>query len=227
MNYERPELLEALAAEYVLGTLRGPARRRFATLVATQPSARSALGRWERDLARLGTHLPPVTPGSQVWAQIESRLFAEPPVQPASRWRPLAMAMSLLCGVLVLGLVLQQRPAPDIGPTHVAQIMAEDAPRWVISADLTRGVLKARALNVAAAELDRVFELWMLPDTGTPQSLGLLPVGRERVERALPAGLTGLLRGAAGIAVSIEPQGGSPTGVPTGPVIHQAVLSEL
>ena len=227
MNYENPQLLDALAAEYVLGTLHGPARRRFAALVATQPAAQAALARWERELARRGAHLPPVAPGPQGWAQIESRLFAAPAARHSSRWRPLALALSLLCGVLVLGLVLQQRPAPETGPTHVAQIMAEDAPRWVISADLSRGVLKARALNVAAAELDRVFELWMLPGTGDPQSLGLLPVGRERVERALPAGLAGLLRGAAGIAVSIEPQGGSPTGVPTGPVIHQAVLSEL
>lgn len=227
MNYERPELLDALAAQYVLGTLRGPARRRFAALVATQPSARSALARWERDLSGLGAHLPPMTPAPRVWAQIEARLFSEPAASTPNRWRPLALAMGLLCVVLVFGLVLQQRPEPDSWPTHMAQIMADDQPRWVISADLSRGLLQARALNVAAAELDGVFELWMLPDRGDPQSLGLLPVGRGRIERELPAGLAGLLRSAAGIAVSIEPQGGSPTGVPTGPVIHQAVLSEL
>ena len=32
MNYEQAELLDRLAAEYVLGTLRGAARRRFARL---------------------------------------------------------------------------------------------------------------------------------------------------------------------------------------------------
>ena len=33
MNYENQTLIDMLAAEYVLGTLRGPARDRFARLM--------------------------------------------------------------------------------------------------------------------------------------------------------------------------------------------------
>jgi len=52
-------------------------------------------------------------------------------------------------------------------------------------------------------------------------------VGGESVTRSLPAGLRALLRQSKGIAVSIEPAGGSPTGAPTGPVVHTARVVSL
>ena len=42
MDYSRPELADKLAAEYALGTLRGPARRRFENLLPAHPSLRRA-----------------------------------------------------------------------------------------------------------------------------------------------------------------------------------------
>lgn len=233
MNYRRPELLDALAAEFVLGTLKGPARQRFRRLLAELPEARSAVERWERDLTPLGASLKPVAPSPSTWTQLEARLFSEDTGAQAPRsgsalWRPYALAATILCAVLALTLLRGiDSEKIESRVTHAAQIADQDALLWVVSADLGRGRLKARALSVAAAELDRVFELWMLPQTGDPQSLGLLPVGTGTTERELPPALAALLAQAAGIAVSIEPAGGSPVGVPTGPVVHQAVLSEL
>ena len=231
MNYSNPELLDALAAQYVLGTLRGPARRRFARLAATLPEAREALERWERELSPLGNGLAPVEPSAELWRGVEQRLFegaSSPRAAGAvsATWRAFALAASVCCVALAALLFAGGNPAPQ-APTHVAQIMADSGPLWVVGVDLESGQLNARALNVSAAELDRVFELWMLPASGQPQSLGLLPVGAARVERLLPAGLAAALRRADGLAVSIEPPGGSATGVPTGPVVYQAVLSEL
>lgn len=42
MNYRDPQLKDALAAEYVLGTLRGQARRRFQKLMMQIPSLRES-----------------------------------------------------------------------------------------------------------------------------------------------------------------------------------------
>ena len=42
MDYSRPELADRLAAEYVAGTLRGPARRRFETLLPAHATLRAA-----------------------------------------------------------------------------------------------------------------------------------------------------------------------------------------
>ncbi len=62
MNYNRPELLDRLAAEYVLGLLRYRARARFERLCAELPAALSARQRWEERLLPLSLALAPVTP---------------------------------------------------------------------------------------------------------------------------------------------------------------------
>jgi len=46
MNYQHPQLLEELAAQYVLGTLRGRARRRFERYCAHNANALHAVRRW-------------------------------------------------------------------------------------------------------------------------------------------------------------------------------------
>ncbi|MGN6452681.1 MAG: anti-sigma factor, partial [Steroidobacteraceae bacterium] len=91
MNYEQPELLDRLAAEYALGTLRGSARRRFERLCTLSGAARAALYRWEDDWSQLSRRLPPLQPSARVWANIRGRLFGELPARPAPppvrRWR--------------------------------------------------------------------------------------------------------------------------------------------
>jgi len=70
MNYGRPELIEMLAAQYALGTLRGRARRRFERLLATDGAARQRVGAWERRLAPVAYGLDPVPPPPSVRAAL-------------------------------------------------------------------------------------------------------------------------------------------------------------
>lgn len=63
MRYEHnPELLRQLAAEYVIGTLRGAARRRFEAVLAESEEARFQRDFWEQRLAEFGQIVPPVQP---------------------------------------------------------------------------------------------------------------------------------------------------------------------
>jgi anti-sigma-K factor RskA len=57
-------------------------------------------------------------------------------------------------------------------------------------------------------------ELWALPEGGVPVSLGLLPHTGDH-HRVLTAAQRAALAGSKQIAVSLEQEGGSPTGAPT------------
>ena len=75
MDYSRPELADRLAAEYVLGTLRGAARSRFETLLPAHPALRAAVTQWQLRLHPLAASVAEVQPPSHVWPRIEARLF--------------------------------------------------------------------------------------------------------------------------------------------------------
>ncbi len=72
----------------------------------------------------------------------------------------------------------------------------------------------------------RVPELWLIGDDGQPKSLGV--VHRHQAMRlVLPEAMRDEAHAQSVFAVSLEPEGGSPTGLPTGPVIAQGSLTQL
>lgn len=74
MRYLKPELLEALAGAYVLGTLSVRARQRFARLMNTHPAMEQAVRTWEKRLTPLASAVPPVTPPARSWKAIRARI---------------------------------------------------------------------------------------------------------------------------------------------------------
>lgn len=72
-----PELLERLAASYALGTLRGPARRRFEAMAREQPAVRAAALTWQGHLAGLNELQTGAEPAPAVWTRIDNLLRAE------------------------------------------------------------------------------------------------------------------------------------------------------
>tara|TARA_R110000823_G_scaffold47903_9_gene121843 strand:+ start:26834 stop:27523 length:690 start_codon:yes stop_codon:yes gene_type:complete len=229
MNYRDPQLIDQLAGEYVLGTLTGAPRARFERLLRERADVRSAVWRWESYLGGLSSVLEPITPPPAVWNAVERRIW---PAPPSRLWDSLRLwrSWSAVASSAFLALLLLYAPlsAPPVSvPDHVGMIGEGSEPLWLISANLDTGEISARAVNAVAADVDKAFELWMLPESGQPVSMGLLPVSGGSVSRALPAGLLALLKQSKGIAVSIEPAGGSPTGLPTGPVVHTARIVAL
>jgi anti-sigma-K factor RskA len=64
------------------------------------------------------------------------------------------------------------------------------------------------------------WELWMLPGGDQkPVSLGLITTHETQVVK-IPEALAVKLDAAQGLAMSVEPAGGSPTGSPSGPVLY-------
>lgn len=66
----------------------------------------------------------------------------------------------------------------------------------------------------------------LIPADGKPRPVGLLRADAA-VSLTLPADLAALAKNDAVLAVSLEPPGGSPTGLPTGPVIATGKLTSL
>lgn len=74
MNYLTENRRHALAAAYVLGTLGGPARRRFQRLILEHVRVHQTVWQWERRLNELGAALLAQTPHPRVWTAIQARL---------------------------------------------------------------------------------------------------------------------------------------------------------
>src|SRR5438552_2624222 len=74
MNYDRPELRDRLASEYVLGTMVGAARRRFQRLIRSDVKTRTAVETWEQRLMPMGGPIEVPAPSPQVWEGIAARV---------------------------------------------------------------------------------------------------------------------------------------------------------
>ena len=232
MDYARPTLVDALAAQYVAGTLRGRARRRFDTLLPSHPALQAAVHEWQSRLMPLTVVLPPQTPPARVWQAIERRLWPAAAVAPQPAWwarLALWRGLSALAGLAVVTLaVLLANPPPALTPVVVvlASTGADAGTAGTIVASFSGDgrALVTRPLQPVALQADRVFELWSVPPEGSPRSLGLISASGATVlqRHKLPAAV--LRGGTAALAVSIEPPGGSPTGTPTGPVVFAGKL---
>lgn len=236
---DEPDLL---AAEYVLGLLHGEALLHVQGRVATDPDFNEAVQRWERRLSPLTEGFDGVAPPPELWSRIEARLAAEPkerdnvvPLRPSQpRWlKGYAAAMTAVAASLALVLVSRgTEPDPPVIPTPpveapqpvlVASLASEDGAAAVAVAyePARRSLIVTPArLGIAAGQSH---ELWLIPAGGTPVSLGLVQ-GGEPQRLSLASELSNAVRPEATIALSVEPAGGSPTGLPTGPVIASGPL---
>jgi anti-sigma-K factor RskA len=70
------------------------------------------------------------------------------------------------------------------------------------------------------------FELWIIKGNDPPISMGVIPVGAN-VHLAVTPAHRDLIRSGALFAISLEPQGGSSTGQPTGPVVASGDLHAM
>ena len=232
MDYSRPELADRLAADFVAGTLRGAARRRFEALLPAHPSLRQAVRDWQHRLMPLTLGIAPQTPPPHVWQRIESRIGGAVVNAPAALpwWGRLTFWRGLSAVATVAALSLSVLLAnPDPAQPPIVVVLSSTAPANAdgsavpasfvasISGD-GRAVVTKPLLNVSL-QANRALELWALPASGAPRSLGLISASGASVVQK-----NKVQAGTAALAVSLEPAGGSPTGAPTGPVLFVGKL---
>jgi len=228
-SYNNPELRDKLAAEYVLGTLRGRARARFEALQRYDPGLRRIVAEWEERLTPLAYAADGVAPPAQVWQAISRRAFGATGgagwLSGLAFWRGLAVTSSAF--VLILATFIGMAPQPE-PPMAMVAVMNDDKgqPAMVVSWPPMKGARDPHIKIKVVQEHPTMapgtaWEMWMLPpNKGAPVSMGLISVDRDQRMKIAPA-LAQKMGGAWGIAMSVEPAGGSPTGAPTGPVIFK------
>lgn len=239
MDYSRPELADRLAAEYVAGTLRGPARQRFETLLPAHTNLRDAVRAWQDRLMPLTLAIAPQQPSPEVWKRIEQRIGGAANSRQAGAptgswrqlafWRGLAGLASTAAVVLAVVLALPRPAQPPIvvvlGPAAPPAAGGVAPASFVASISPDGRSMVTRPITNVRVESNRSLELWAVPKARpgqaaeTPRSLGVISAdGATVVQRGK------VLDDVEALAVSLEPSGGSPTGKPTGPILYVGKL---
>ena len=244
-----PELIDKLAANYALGSLRGGARRRFEQLARQHPNLRAAALTWEGRLSGLTEIQAPSPAPAVVWTRIDNLVQADivqsrQPVNSAKPapvktswfeslmlWRGAAFASLVVAALVTINLgqqrdawqaqlaSMQSQPATDVSLVAVLND-ANAKPKLLATYNPTQQVLTLQRVGHDVKAADRDLQLWALPEGRTPQSLGLLRDDVVRISVNRQA-----WEQIPALAVSLEPLGGAPAGSgPTGPVIMSGTL---
>ncbi len=205
---------DLLAAEYVVGLLDGAAWRAARDRALVDAAFAMRVQAWEARLSPLNAEYPEATP-PDLLGRIEARLFAQRKTRFGWGW---GFALgSVLAVAMLLAFAVLTPQAPRVPGLQAELVDESGALVLQISYDRSAARLSV-ATTGPAPGTDQDYELWVIDDSGVPRSLGLLVGDATEIIADLEPGQT--------LAVSLEPAGGSPEPVPTGPVLAAAALTE-
>jgi len=158
----------------------------------------------------------------------------------ARRWRGVAQAVTALaaCLVALIGVQayrpdmlpeqLRPKAAPSVPMRPLVAVLSRDGgpPAFVMTVDVASKTFTVRRAGVDP-EGNKSYELWMVSDKFTqPRSLGIIGKG-DFTPKAQLASYDRDTVDNATYAITLEPQGGSPTGQPTSAPIFAGKLIEI
>ena len=216
---------DASVAEYAIGVMPHAERLRFAADLKNDRSLQVRLADWDENFAPMTGELTEIAPPPNVLNKIEARLF--PAAKTASLFQRLGfwqaatvLGFAALAAVLVLP---RLAPVPVETAPLVAVIQGETL---LVSAsyDVAGNVLSvSRKRGTEAVNED--FELWVIAAGADPVSVGVLQAG-ETTKIQLADALKSVFLGST-LAITNEPDGGSPSGKPTGTILGTGTVIEI
>lgn len=227
---------DIVAAEFVLGTLDPVERTAFLRLMARDPATVAAALAWQERLAPLALALPPVAPPETLLPRIEGALGFRPVAANDNRvrWWQAATVAATMVAAVGLGLAYRQERrvvpvaipvASAPAPAHLTAIAAlsehGSPPMLFVTYDRAMGRIDVVPVAMSG-DAAHSLQLWLIQGKAAPRPLGLVDPSRTaRLPMSAP-----IAPGAA-FAISREPIGGSPTGLPTGPVLGTGAVVSL
>lgn len=224
---------DVLAAEYVLGVLPAEERKMAAQRIDADPGFAARVDAWEARLSPLAAAYAEIEPPASVKSAIDRRLGAtSPEAAKSTLWHSLALwrmlaAAAIAAIVLLLFLPYSGTPPTDEAHPRLVASLTQDGTDVHYYAVYDRARRRIDLAHVSGAlPADSDFELWVIEGTQAPVSLGVIPAGAN-VQLAVTEDLERLIAAGSVFAISLEPEGGSPTGAPTGPVVAAGGLATI
>lgn len=224
---------DAAAAEFALGTLDAGERATLAARRLREPDLDAAIRAWEERLAPLAEAAAPIEPPRDYLAAIEARLRSGDASAPngtvalqrrLARWRAAAIGAASLAAMLAVGVVIREATRETAPREFVAVLQkSADSPAFVASINIDTRQLTVRPV-APPPQSGKSYELWIIEGKlGAPRSLGVLDPGDVTRNPRLAAFDRAVVEDAT-YAVTVEPQGGSPDGKPSGPPVFVGKL---
>lgn len=247
-----PPSADLLAGEYVLGVLDATQRGEVQARIDRDPGFARLVEGWQQRLAPWldGDGVAEVP--AYLWPRIRRDLGWSPlEAARSGLWQNLNFwraAASLAAVVAIIALLLGrtgleraapqaplivQTPPPPVEPPPTAvplpvTTLAHDdgSPGWLASVDREHGKVLMVPVPTAGDAQGRVAELWVIAAGAAPASLGVVSNDHSHTVE-VPEALRAALVSGSLLAITLEPQGGAPSGVPTGPIIAKGDIHQL
>jgi anti-sigma-K factor RskA len=227
--------IDGLAGEYVLGTLDAEERASITARRRREPALDAAIADWERRLAPLIETTLPTVPPTILFPKIEARINSANVLSVGNAtiidlgrrvkfWRATALIASALAASLVVAIGVHEF-GPKPKQQNLVAVLQKDAtsPAFLVTVNIDDRVMTVRPV-AAKPQPGKSYELWLVQDSlGAPKSLGVIDEHQAMQRPTLAAYKRDVIESAT-FAVSLEPEGGSPTGEPTGPVVFAGKL---
>lgn len=228
--------IDALAAEYVLGTLTHAERREAEARRARDKAFDETVLAWERRLAPLSDMVAPVQPPAGLYSKIRAQIGLasnvvslkareQMLVRRARRWRNSALGMTAVAAALTGVVGWQDFQRRQVPTQYVAVLQADQRlPAFLLTVDTRTNMFVISAMQ-KPEQPEKSFQLWLVhDDMPEPKSLGVFDDSEMDVRpMARDAKMHDMMMDGM-FEVSVEPKGGSPTGAPTGPVVFSGKL---
>lgn len=232
---------DLLAGEFVLGVLDADTHRVVTARLQREPALAREVAGWQSRLVPMLEEIESITPPPGTWPRVRTHVglsTAPAPVKPPLRerlgfWRGFtATALVATAASLFALLVWRQPLPPQLHSPHPVTMLTtiantDGSPAFIATVDADACTMLVIPTTDASVPAGKVAELWVIPGSGgAPRSLGVRSTSDMQAIQ-VPVELRDLMQVAATLAVSAEPLGGSPTGLPTGRVIATGALARL
>ncbi|MFA5957015.1 anti-sigma factor domain-containing protein [Hyphomicrobium sp.] len=227
--------IDALAGEYVLGTLDANERASVGVRRLREPALEAAIVAWEQRLAPLSDVGPEVKPPANILPKVLTRIETRADVSTRDTtviqlrrglkiWRATALAASALAASLVFAIGVKDFQ-PKSKQQNLVAVLQKDAgsPAFLVTVNIEDRIMTVQPV-AAKPEAGKSYELWIVQDSlGAPKSLGVIDQPKIVSRTTLAAYKPDVIESAT-FAVTLEPEGGSPTGKATGPIVFSGKL---